>query len=59
MVLCLVTPLGSAKGLWGQGSGFGHAHLQAVLLLSCVGACLTLAVCLKSVLEMLLGCFLN
>lgn len=52
-------PQGSATGLWGQGSGFGHAHLQAVLLLSCVGACLTLAVCLKSVLEMLLGCFLN
>lgn len=61
-MLRLVAPTSSAKGLWSQEPVDEDlvlfVHVCKLSLLSCVGACVTLAGCLKSILEMSLAVFL-
>ena len=61
-MLDLVAPTSSARRLWSQ-KPVGKdlvlfVHVCKLSLPSCVGTCLTLAGCLKSVLEMSLAVFL-
>lgn len=61
-VVRLVAPMSSAKGLWSlepvEEDLVLFARVCKLSLLNCVGARLTLAGCLKSVLEMSLAVFL-